>query len=74
MCLSESNVQLSGVLLQPFTAALNMLCQPRLGCAVNSPGEETSARLYTEGKALRKDSQIEVDSPGAALASSNLQA
>lgn len=45
MCLSESNVQLSGVLLQPFVVAMKMHCQPRLVCAVNLLGEKTSARL-----------------------------
>lgn len=40
------NVQLSGVLLQPFRVAMKMHCQARLECAVNLLGEKTSACLW----------------------------
>lgn len=42
VCLSGSNVQLSGVLLQLFLEAMKMHCQPRLVCAVDLLGEKPS--------------------------------
>lgn len=69
MCLSESNVQLGGVLLQPFLVALKMHCQPRLVRAVNLLGEKTSASLRrVKQQSLKKDTLVHRKKHGAAAA------
>lgn len=50
MSLSEFNVQLGGVLLQPFIDAMKMHCQPRLVCDVNIFGGENLSENFGELK------------------------
>lgn len=71
MCLSKSNVQLGGVLLQPYIVAMKMHCQPRLVCSVNLRGGWGGPLQYLEGetaklKRKRTHTQKEMDSRGAA--------
>lgn len=68
MCLSGSNIQLSGVLLQLFLEAMKMHCQPRLVCAVDLLGEEPSE---FKQRSLKKDTHARRKKHGAAHTSTS---